>query len=201
MSEAIEYYDVPDSSYLTAMVNVECSGDLFPDDDDVTFMPVPGREGRQYVYWGINDEFPYNIIKLVGQNQVMSQNKLFNVLTCYGAGLKYMDYDTKVPTKDPEIRRFMMQNSFPSFFLEQATDMKYYFFAVAVIILSNDGSKIVQIRHKEACYCRFEKADNTGHIRNIYYANWAKSGLTANEIEQIPLLDMHDPLGDLEIQM
>lgn len=201
MSEAIEYYNVTDSSYMVAMANVECSGDRFPDDEDVTFMSVPGREGRQYVCWGADDQLPYNVIKLVGKNQVMSQNKLFNVLTCYGAGLKYMDYQTKAPTRDPEIRRFIMQNSFPAFFLEQATDMKYYFFAVAVIILSKDGSQIVQVRHKEACYCRFEKADNTGHIRNIYYANWSKSGLTAKEIEQIPLLDMHDPLGDLEIQM
>lgn len=200
MTDNFEFYNVPDQSYKMALVNVECSGDKFPDDEDVTFMTVPGKDSK-YVCWGANNELPFDIMKLVGKNQVMSQNKLFNVLTCYGAGLKYMDVNTKAPTKDPEIRRFVLQNSFPTFFLEQATDMKYFFFAVAVIILSADGSQIVQIRHKEACYTRFEKADSSGHIRNIYYANWHKSGLSPEEIETIPLLDIHDPLGDLEVRM
>ena len=67
-----------------------------------------------------------------------------------------MDYETEKPTKDKDIKRWMLGNNLASFMLEQATDMKYYFYAVSVIILSKDGTRINKLRHKEACYCRFQ---------------------------------------------
>ena len=55
-----------------------------------------------------------------------------------------------------------MIGTFPAFcFAEQFTDMQMYNFSVTCIILSRDGSRIVNVRHKEACYCRFEYAPST----------------------------------------
>lgn len=70
-----------------------------------------------------------------------------------------------------------------------------------MIILSVDGSRIVRLRHKEACYCRFEKADDKGRINHVFYGNFRKSALREDEIEVLPLLDEKDPLGDLEVRM
>jgi hypothetical protein len=93
-----------------------------------------------------------------------------------------------------------MRNALPSFFLEQATDMKYYFFCVSVVILSRDGSKITSLRHKDACYCRFEQADK-GKVKHVFYGNFRKSSLNKDNVEVIRLLDEHDPMGELNILM
>ena len=71
------------------------SADIFDEDGhDVTAKPVPGRPDRQYITYGSDDELPYKVIDMIGSDEVMAQNKFFNVLTCYGAGTKLMDINT-----------------------------------------------------------------------------------------------------------
>ena len=168
--------------------------------EQIQTIPVPGT-GETLVCWGHDNQLPYAIIGAIGHDEIMAQNKFFNVLTCYGAGLKLMDYKTKAPSTDADIKKWKMHNSLSAYFLEQSTDMKYFFFTVSVIILSRNGKLINRLIHKEACYCRFEKADENGKIRHVYYANWNERNPTAQEIERIPLLDISDPLGDLLTRM
>ena len=176
-----EIFEVGKSKVAALMSEVDSSADIFDEDGLPSVSNVPGYGGKyQYVPFGLDDQLPFEMIRLIGEDEIMSQNKLFNVLTCYGNGLHYNDPKTGAPTTDAEISRWMFQNSLPEFFLEQATDMKYFFFAVAVIIMSRDGKKIVQVRHKEACYCRFEKADSRGRINHVFYANWrGRRGIAA----------------------
>ena len=159
------------------------------------------RSGYTYVKYGPDNKQPFEIIDLIGMDEVMSQNKLFNVLTCYGSGQRYIDYNTKKPTDNKDIKKWMLHNNIPSFMLEQSTDIKYFFFCVSVIILSKDGKKINRLKHKEACYCRFEKADRWGKINHVFYANWRKDSIREEDVECIQLLDEHDPLGELEVLM
>lgn len=202
MIQSSEIFDLEGSKVSAEMETVTFSSDVFDGGDTIYTRTLPGYEDKyKYVCFGDDNQLPFEMIRLVGENQVMSQNKLFNVLTCYGAGLKYIDNETNKATKDKEIRNFQLHNSLPLFFLEQSTDMKYFFFSVAVLILSKDGKKIVQLKHKEACYCRFEKADEHGIIKHVFYANWKDVSLDKDKIEVIPLLDTHDPLGDLEVRM
>ena len=196
-----EIFTLPGSTVSAEMVSMQSSADIFDEDEDLGFSPVPGYQGEEYVNFGADNQLPFEIIKMIGRDEVMSQNKLFNVLTCYGAGQKYMDYETDKPTKDKEIKRWMLGNSLASFMLEQATDMKYFFYSVSVIILSKDGTRINKLRHKEACYCRFQRPDKQGRIKHVYYANWRLSGLKPEQVERITLLDINDPLGDLEMLM
>jgi hypothetical protein len=195
-----EIFNVEGSRFMAAMETVSDSADVFDEDsEDYTSLPIPGTDFR-YIAWGADDQLPYHILRMIGSDEVMSQNKLFNVLTCYGAGMKYVDMETGSPTRDKEIRRWQMRNALPSFFLEQATDMKYYFFCVSVVILSRDGSKITSLRHKDACYCRFEQADK-GKVKHVFYGNFRKSSLNKDNVEVIRLLDEHDPMGELNILM
>lgn len=180
------------------LADVTDSADIFCDSTTVQARNVPGYPGMMYIPFGPNDSLPHDLIRTISSDLVLSQNQLFNILTLYGAGMQYMDVRTKEETADPEISRFALSNSLTEFFLEQATDLKYFFFTVAVIILSKDGSKIVRIRHKDACNCRFEKADDNGYIKHVFVANWDKGGLSRDDVEVIPLLDRYDPLGDLE---
>lgn len=196
-----EIFNIPGSAFMAAMETIADSADVFDDDGTVTPVALPGRLNQyKYIPFGDDNKRPFEVIDLIGGDEVMSQNKLFNVLTCYGSGLRYVDEATGKPTNDKEIKRWMLHNSLPSFFLEQSTDMKYYFFCISVIILSNDGKQIVKLRHKEACYSRFEEADRTGKVKHVFYANWRDS-VKDDKVEVLQLLDEKDPLGELEILM
>ena len=161
-----------------------------------------GEKSYTYICYGEDNQLPYDIRKKIERNSVMSQNKLFNLLTCYGRGIEYMDFETvgtdkPLPTRDTAIRQFLVRNSMKQFFAEQATDMKYYYFCVAVLILDRERKNIVKVVHKDACHIRFEKADEfSGRIDHVFYADW-KDNNNPDEVEMIPLLDEMDPLGDL----
>lgn len=197
-----EVFSIGRTDVMASMETVQDSAEIFDEDgEDISSILIPGNKKFTYISFGSDDKLPFEIIRLIGIDEVMSQNKLFNVLTCYGAGLKYMDFETEKPTRNKDVKRWMLQNSLPAFSLEQATDMKFFFFCVSVIILSADGSQITKIRHKEACYCRFEKADDKGKINHVFYANFRKSSLREEDVECIRLLDEKDPLGELEVLM
>lgn len=196
-----EIFNLPGSEIQAAMETITDSSDIFDDDGTITPMALPGKLNQyQYIPFGQDNKLPFDMMSMIGSDEVMSQNKLFNVLTCYGSGLRYVDESTGKQTKEKDIKRWILQNSLPAFSLEQSTDMKYFFFCVSAIILSNDASQIVKIRHKEACYCRFEKADRNGKINHVFYANWRNTPKD-DEIEVIQLLDEKDPLGELEVLM
>ena len=69
---------------------------------------------------------------------------------------------------------------------------------MSVIILSRDGTKIVRLLRKEACYCRFAPAGKDGRITRLLYANWRKSISSKEDIEVIRLLDVSNPWSDLK---
>lgn len=198
--------DIENSSVHEVTNNVLCSietvsdsANVFDEDFYGDARPIVGSN-HKYIPFGSDDQMPYSIIKHIGKDEILAQNQYFNVLTCYGGGLKYVDYKTEKPTREPEIKRFFDRNFLPGFWLEQITDLKYFYFSVAVIILSRDASKIVQIRHKEACHCRFEQAVN-GKINHIFYADFRDKTPNKEGVEVIPLLDFVDPLGDLLVRM
>ena len=198
---------IPSHIVMQVKDNVSCivetvtdSATVFDEDFHGNAMLIPGTKDR-YIPFGVDDQLPYEIIHHIGRDEIMSQNKFFNVLTCYASGLYYTEYATDKPTRNPEIRKFVMRNSLPSFFLEQCTDIKYFFFSVDVVIVSKDRKLIVQIRHKEACYCRFEEADKNGKINHIFYGDFRESTPNIDKLEKIRLLDFRDPLGELMVLM
>ena len=195
----IELIDIAPGGVMAAVETVEDTTGIF-DDYRIQFRPVPGRPREMYAPWGVDNELPYKIRDLVGSDEVTAQNKFFNVLACYGAGPVLNGADGQ-PTTLPDAIRFRRRTGLGTFFLEQITDMKYYFMAVSVIILSKDGTQINRLVHKDACFCRLAKADKSGRISHVYYANWKKGNLQRGDIERIPLLREDDPIGDLMVKM
>jgi hypothetical protein len=191
------------SDSVSAILNeMDAGADIF-DETRTTPRKLPGKlqKYRGVVCWGDDNQLPYKILKKIRKDEVMSQNKLFNTLTCYASGIRVRrENDEKIT--DQEQKDFFKYNRMPRYFLEQATDMKHFFFSVSVLILSRDGKKIVQIRHKEAVHIRFETCNpKTGRIENLFYANWEDNSPNEDEIEIIPVLDIWNPLGDLEDRM
>lgn len=190
-----------ESAAVAAAAEIEDSAATFDESTTLAPLTLPGPHGYRYIPWGADNQMPYDIIDMIGRDEVMSQNKLFNVLTNYGRGLQLTDRATGQETVNPAIIDWAADNALPTFQLEQSTDMKYFYFAVAVIVLSRDALRIVGLRHREACYCRFEAADDHGRICHIFYGNWRKGGLTEKDVEALPLLDFYDPMGDLQRRM
>lgn len=193
----MEYFDIPRTPFAAVMQEVADTTTVFDTPGGRTLTrPVPGYESEAYVPFGTDNQLPYDLIRLVGDDEVTAQNKLFNVLTCYGAGIKFNDV-TGQPTTRPEVVDWARRQNLPQYMLEQITDMKYFYFSVAVIILSRDGRHINRLVHKEACNCRFEAADKRGRINHVYYALWQDAQERVSGVERIPLLNFTDPFGDL----
>lgn len=184
---------------MAAVETVEDTTGIF-DDYRMQYRPLPGRPKELYAPWGADNHLPFKIRDLVGSDEVTAQNKFFNVLACYGAGPVLNGADGQ-PTTLPDALRFKRRTGLGTFFLEQITDMKYYFMSVCVVILSRDGTQINRLVHKDACFCRLAKADKAGRINYVYYANWKKGNLQKDDIERIPLLREDDPIGDLMVKM
>lgn len=190
------------SNHSSANAEYSTNSSTIFDDNGITTYKTVMVDGKEYQYipFGANDQLPYDIIAKVGDNMVMSQNKLFNVLTCYGQGVRFYDRKTNQQTKNEEVTLFKFRNSLERFYLEQVMDMKYFFFTITCVILDREGCHIVQMRHKESSYCRFTKANDKGRIEHVLYGNWRNLSHD-NEVEVLPLLDEIDPWGDLMVRM
>lgn len=191
-------------------VSTEYGGDsaaIFDDDDRpgaqlVRTMRVGGREYK-YVQWGADDQLPYRIRKELMANMITAQCQQFNIVSCYGQGVRFVDRNSKKDVADPDILQFCLRNSLQEVFLEQATDIKFYSFSVTVVILSRDGKHIVTVRNKDASFCRFEYAPSTksGNIEHVFFGDFRLGFFDESKIEAIPLLDYWNPLGDLLVRM
>ena len=155
-------------------------------DDKNYFMP-----------WGQDNMMPYNIMNLIEQDETVSTCLMWNAQMCYGSGLQYNTDGASKKVAD-DVEEWMLENSLPSYFLGVAQDMKHWGFAISVIILSKDRKRISRLIRKEACYCRFSRADEeTGVIDKVYYGPW-RDEVTIKDIEIIPLLNEQNPRGDLQ---
>ena len=168
--------------------------------DATTGIIEVGGELYEYVNYGDGNDMPYILQRLLRSNMVAQRAQAFNVQCCYGQGLRFMDRETKKDTHDSDIRDFCLRNSIHEVFMEQATDMKFFFWNVTVVILSKDHRRIVKVRHKDASYCRLQYPNAQGRIEHVFFGDF-RNVMSPVHAEMIPLLDPHDPLGDLMARM
>ena len=174
------------------------SGKVFKEDTDI--VPTIVDDTLSYMPWGGDNAMPYNILKLIEDDETLSTCQMFNAEVCYGSGLEYDTTECSASVKQ-QVEDFLLDNALPSYFLGVCQDFKHFAFCVSVIILNADGSKIVRLIRKEACYCRLTPAERDGSIRHILYANWRQSVCSRKDIEVIELLDINSPWRDLAIRM
>lgn len=171
------------------------SAAVFREDGDIA--PVPLTDTLSYMPWGGDNEMPYNILDLIEKDETLATCQLFNAEVCYGSGLIY-DTAKSTAAVSQEVEDFFIDNDMASYFLGVCQDFKHFGFAVSVVILNADGSKIVRLQRKEACYCRFAVADTAGRIPKILYANWRQLAQQPDGVEVIELLDPASPWRDLK---
>lgn len=157
-------------------------------------------DGKEYKTWGGDDQLPYNIISLIEKDETVSTCQVFNAEVCYGSGLTY-DTCMASPEVKKKVEDFLLDNPLPDYFLGVCQDMMHFNFAVSVIILNADGSEIVELHRKQACYCRFAPADpKTGRITKIIFGPF-RDTQPDDKFEEIELLDTRSPWRDLQQRM
>lgn len=196
MNYNVSFNSVEDIPSLNASAAFTVStSEVFKEQQDTT--PQTIADGYQYMPWGADNEMPYRILELIDSDETLSTCQLFNAEVCYGSGLMYNTQEAASNIKN-EVEGFLMDNDLASYFLGVCQDIKHFAFCVSVIILSADGSRIVRILRKEACYCRFAPAQSDGRIPYILYGNWRKSISRKEDVEKIELLDQYAPWADLQ---
>lgn len=155
--------------------------------------------GYSYIPWGARDQMPYDIIRLIEADETLATCQIFNAEACYGAGLNYCTLEASEKVCQ-EVEGFLMDNPLPDYFLGVCQDLKYFNFSVSVIIMNEDGDRIVELHRKPACYCRFGEADKNGRIPYVLFANFRHLE-PSDPVEQIPLLDPRSPWKDLQQRM
>ncbi len=173
------------------------SSTVFREDTRLDVRTLPN--GMKYIPWGVDNTMPYDLIAKIEEDETLATCQQFNAEICYGAGLQYNTDQCDSRTRD-EIDEFFMQNDIASYFLGVCQDFKYFAFAVTVLILNHDGTRVVRICRKEACNCRFAPADRRGTVPAVLFADWRNSTLPL-EVERIPLLAPAAPWADLKSRL
>ena len=165
--------------------------------EDVDIVPTIIDDKLSYVPWGGDNQMPFDLLALVEKDETLATCQCFNAEVCYGSGLQYCATEASAKVKN-DVEDFLLDNDIATYFLGICQDFKHFGFAVSVLILNEDGTKIVRLLRKEACYCRFTPADSHGCISKILYANWRKVVTDYSQIEEIDLLDPTSPWRDLQ---
>lgn len=165
--------------------------------EDVDIVPTIVDDTLSYVPWGGDNQMPFDLLALVEKDETLATCQCFNAEVCYGSGLQYCATEASASVKSA-VDDFLLDNDIASYYLGVCQDFKHFGFAVSVIILSRDGTKIVRLLRKEACYCRFAPAGKDGRITRLLYANWRKCIASRSDIEVIEMLDAAAPWRDLQ---
>jgi hypothetical protein len=165
--------------------------------EDVNIVPTIVDDRLSYMPWGGDNQMPFDILSLVEKDETLATYQIFNAEVCYGSGLQYDTCVASASVKS-DVEDFLLDNDLPAYFLGVSQDFKHFGFAVSVLILNEDGTKVVRLLRKEACYCRLAPADASGKIPSVLYANWRKCISSRKDIEVIDLLDPASPWRDLQ---
>ena len=168
--------------------------------EDIDIAPIKLTDGTSYMPWGGDNLMPYNILDMIEKDETLSTCQIFNAEVCYGSGLQYNTSRCTTQVQE-QVEDFLLANDLASYFLGVCQDFKHFGWCVSVIILDNEGKRIVSLHRKEVCYCRFSPANENGRIEYVLYANWKKSIGSTKEVEKIHLLCPDNPWGDLQERM
>ena len=218
----------PGMAYLTfanaAVMTVPDSRDMLANPDATPLIKTINGVQHRIVPWGANNDLPNLIISKINKSVDMSQNMLFNITLGYGSGIipvkrkikETAGYELSIshePVLDnDEINQFFEDNNLERYWLEESTDMQWFFNCMPEIILNRESSekrKIVQLRSKEAANSRWGVMNNNGAIEKHYYsAFWDPANPPTSKNETDPenplfidvsdVLDYYNPVLDLK---
>jgi len=210
------YIKLPNNA-AAALIN-KSSKDLF-EKPNVDPKEIKDAKGKKHlcIYWGSDNKLPQEIITKVAVLPELTSGMYFNMSMGYGQGIMPVRItpDTTnsgeikmsyTPVLDnTEINEFLQRNNIAKYLQESLMDLYYFYHNFCTLHLNKESSgtrKIVELRHREAAFTRFTKMNDEGIIENcLYSALWGDNSQEDKDVSSIPLLDMHNPVMDLERKM
>ena len=58
--------------------------------EDVDIVPVIIDDMLSYMPWGGDNNMPFDILKLIEDDETLSTRQMFNAEVCFGSGLRYL---------------------------------------------------------------------------------------------------------------
>lgn len=197
-----------------AAVVVADSKNIFDDPDAAPVDITIGTKQYQVVPWGENNDLPMQIIQAVDKSPDLSTGLFFNVKAGFGDGITACTYELDKDGKkvikpvydNVEINRFFEDNDINGYFLEQLTDLDYFFNVFPEVILNREkpeSRKVVSLSHKEAAFSRWGVMDKkSGQItQHFYSAQWDDASTEAPSYVVTPVLNAKRPIKDLLIRI
>lgn len=190
----IEVFDLKNGTGRVLFSAISQKADtVFRDDYDI--QPVYVNDSLSYIPWGADNRMPFDIMDLVDADETVSTCMDVSTESLFASGVDLVADGAAADVADA-VDEFELSVDLQSYWLGLSRDFTQFGFAVSVITLDKAHSSIKLVSRKEACYCRFSKADRSGRPRFLLYANWRKN-VAPEEIDIIPLLDPRSPWRDL----
>ncbi len=161
----------------------------------------------QIAPWGPDNLMPEHLLEKVEKGDVVGANLRFNRDVAFGLGPKLVRAAARdeygrvlewAPVEEGAVFDWFEANDIPLFMQQQLTDVAYFYNAFPELILDENYSKVRAIRHKEAVFSRWGKANAKGDINWHYYADW-NDNPTEKDIIATRVLDEFDTARDLDI--
>lgn len=99
--------------------------------EDVDIVPVVIDDTLSYMPWGGDNNMPFDILKLIEDDETLSTCQMFNAEVCFGSGLRYDTCLASAAVKS-EVEDFFLNNDIASYYLGVCQDFKHFGFAVVV---------------------------------------------------------------------
>ena len=116
--------------------------------EDVDIVPTIVDDTLSYVPWGGDNQMPFDLLALVEKDETLATCQCFNAEVCYGSGLQYCTTEASAKVKN-DVEDFLLDNDLAAYFLGICQDFKHFGFAVSVLILNEDGTRIVRLLRKK----------------------------------------------------
>lgn len=172
------------------------SGRAFREDNDIAPRLIGSR--TRYMPWGGDDQMPYDVHRIIEEDETIARCMEHNFRNCYGAGLHFTESETVTPGTRNAVRDFTLSQNLPGWYLGVCKDIKEFGFAVTLIRLTREERpRIAALSRLEAMYCRFGCNAKGKPDGRLYYGNFRNSAPQEQDIQRYPLLSETDPIGDL----
>lgn len=89
-----------------------------------------------------------SLLALIEKDETLTTCQCFNAEVCYGSGLQYCATEASALVKSA-VDDFLLDNDLAAYFLGICQDFKHFGFTDSVLILNEDGSRIVRLLRKK----------------------------------------------------
>lgn len=184
-------------------------------DNKIQVTPKGSNANVEIYPWGENNDLPNELIKYAFKNNIVGSNLEFNGNMGHGetaipvrtqideltgkiVNIPLQRSDTNKNIK--EIFEFLDDNNWALIQQELVSDLSLLHNGFVEFIFNKAGTKIVQIRFKEAAFSRLSVVNSKGEIEwHCYSSKWAEDN--KDDVVLTHLLDYDNPLHDLKVRM